>query len=258
MLGLAVLGELGRRSIPQALDPRHVIAVREIELLLRHRRGARPVDAREEEAFFRAAAARLLAYAGAEAGIEAALGWAGAMCPRLVAARSLPELGAIARRYAGRPPHRPETLGTLLAVTPAEREGLRLTKIRYAGQDDGRLLVDGRRRDAARKRDARRKAGATPREASASQTKPWLAAGYASRRTWERHGKPLSRAVSQTRPKQDPLRGSSSLKGTEDEFTTRAIGARSMSLDAVLLAAIPVPPGAAGGGRPADPSRCAP
>lgn len=38
---------------------------------------------------------------------------------------------------------------------------------------------------------AKRKAqGVTPREQSASRTKPWIAAGFKTRRTWERHGKP--------------------------------------------------------------------
>jgi hypothetical protein len=43
--------------------------------------------------------------------------------------------------------------------------------------------------------DRRRAAGAKPREqylaAAVSRTKPWEAAGFRSRRTWERHGKPL-------------------------------------------------------------------
>jgi hypothetical protein len=45
----------------------------------------------------------------------------------------------------------------------------------------------------------RRKQGINPREQSASRTKPWEAAGFNCRRTWERHGKPTApTAVSQT------------------------------------------------------------
>jgi hypothetical protein len=44
----------------------------------------------------------------------------------------------------------------------------------------------------------RRKQGIKPREQSASRTKPWEAAGFNCRRTWERHGKPTPAAVSQT------------------------------------------------------------
>jgi hypothetical protein len=56
--------------------------------------------------------------------------------------------------------------------------------------------------DRAYRQRRRRANGAKPRaqyEAeSASRTKPWLAAGFRCRRTWERHGKP-SEAVSQVR-----------------------------------------------------------
>jgi hypothetical protein len=48
-----------------------------------------------------------------------------------------------------------------------------------------------RERMLGRKRQAkwRRTNCATPRAESASRTKPWLAAGYKCRSTWERHGK---------------------------------------------------------------------
>jgi hypothetical protein len=47
-------------------------------------------------------------------------------------------------------------------------------------------------KDRKRKEKRRRKDGAKPREQSISRTKPWLAAGYRCRRTWERHGKPVA------------------------------------------------------------------
>jgi hypothetical protein len=51
-----------------------------------------------------------------------------------------------------------------------------------------RKATDQRRNTARRVR----KPGYKPHAASASRTKPWLAAGFTCRRTWERHGKPAT------------------------------------------------------------------
>ena len=56
-----------------------------------------------------------------------------------------------------------------------------------------------RNRERERKRRLRLAAGRTPRAqyeaTSKSHTKPWLSDGYNTRRTWERHGKPVPAAV---------------------------------------------------------------
>jgi len=83
-----------------------------------------------------------------------------------------------------------DTLAWRLGLTMAERTALGITTI-------GAIDCNKAEREAARR--ARRRAadlarrqmrGATPRAASASQTRPWEAFGT-SRRTWERRGKPV-------------------------------------------------------------------
>jgi hypothetical protein len=88
--------------------------------------------------------------------------------------------------------------GELLGISAAAGEKHRLT---HLGANDDPDLVKRKRyaaarrkeRDRLRKEAERRAAGAKPRAeyeaTSASQTKPWLAAGYKTRRTWERHRK---------------------------------------------------------------------
>lgn len=222
MVGMAVLGEFETRAGGQRLNPQHIVLIRELEALLAARRRSRLVEASEEEGFLRAAAPRIFAHAGAESGLEAVLGWARAKCPRLVAERGLAHVETIAKRYRNRAPHKAETLGYLLNVTPEEREGLGLTKIRYAGQDDGRLILDRRARKAAAEKARRQKSGAKPRELSASKTEPWIAAGFKTRRTWERHGKPEAKfeAVSQKRGKQSSFQDETPLKVAVHEFAT--------------------------------------
>ena len=222
MVGMAILGEYETRAGGQRLNPQHIVLIRELEALLAARRRSRQIEADEEEAFLRAAAPRIFAHAGAESGLSAVLGWARAKCPRLVAERGVAHVETIAKRYRNRAPHKAETLGDLLNVTPEEREGLGLTKIRYAGQDDGRLVLDRRARKAAAEKARRQKNGAKPRELSASKTEPWIAAGFKTRRTWERHGKPepKSDAVSQKRGKQSSLQDETPLKVAVHEFAT--------------------------------------
>ena len=170
MVGMAILGEFEMRAGGQRFSPQHVVLIRELEALLAARRRSRLVEADEEEAFLRAAAPRIFAHAGTGSGLKAVLGWARAKCPRLVAERGLAHVETIAKRYRNRAPHKAETLGDLLNVTPEEREGLGLTKIRYSGQDDGRLVLDRRARKAAAEKARRQRKGSTPRELSASQT----------------------------------------------------------------------------------------
>jgi hypothetical protein len=69
-------------------------------------------------------------------------------------------------------------------------------------------LTDEERKARERERGQRRRAskGATPRSQSLSKTQPWLAAGFNSRRTWERHGKPQPTPQSGTHEPMPQLR----------------------------------------------------
>jgi hypothetical protein len=80
-------------------------------------------------------------------------------------------------------------MAAMLRVRKAERDKLKLKTI--GAIDWKKDQRDAARNEAHRVRQLlnRLKAGATPREESASRTKPWIADGYKSRRTWERHGK---------------------------------------------------------------------
>ena len=90
-----------------------------------------------------------------------------------------------------------QTLGVMkigaFNVPKAERQKLR--RERYRPRK--------RAKERAWRQRQRRAKGMKPREQyeaeSVSRTKPWLAAGFRCRRTWERHGKPAPEAVSQVR-----------------------------------------------------------
>ncbi len=95
-----------------------------------------------------------------------------------------------------------EALGQLLGLRDAERQRLRLRTIRACDVS----TAEGKRRRLERQRQCqqrlRRARGVVSRaeyEAkSISRTKPWLLFGFKSRRTWERHGKPVpTNAVSE-------------------------------------------------------------
>lgn len=85
-----------------------------------------------------------------------------------------------------------EDIGRHLNVTLAEHERLRLTHITPNDLKPAEFARYRNQRNAARRKASRLKTGQTkrPRELSASQTQPWFAAGFKTRRTWERHGKP--------------------------------------------------------------------
>jgi hypothetical protein len=91
--------------------------------------------------------------------------------------------------YAEHKDHKLRTIGAL-DMPKAERKALR--RARYRERERGL--------DRLRKTKRRRANGAKPHAESASRTKPWEAAGYSCRRTWERRGKPPPEAVSQISP----------------------------------------------------------
>ncbi|WP_058636091.1 hypothetical protein [Aureimonas ureilytica] len=181
-IGRCILGEFGSREAPKS-NPSHAIALRELETLLRDRRRRRPISGEELATFVRIAVPRLLARAGA-AEHDKAIAWARALAP---------ELGEdwarrIVDRYSRNAPYKPRTIGDLLAVTREERDRLRLTKIRYAGQTDRRVAADRREKDREYQKRKRAAAGATPRENSLAALRPWEAEGI-SESTWRRRRK---------------------------------------------------------------------
>jgi hypothetical protein len=95
-------------------------------------------------------------------------------------------------------PPKADTLAWRINLTAPVRDRLGIRTIgavdmpkreRTKRRKDRKRLADAVRASAKRKA-----AGATPRAESASQTKPWTAAGFGCRRTWERHGKPAPEA----------------------------------------------------------------
>lgn len=83
---------------------------------------------------------------------------------------------------------RPAELGALLRLTVAERESLGITKIRPGGMTPKQFTAYQRKRKTAAEKARRATKGATPREQTVAQTKPWEALGMA-RRTYYRHMK---------------------------------------------------------------------
>jgi hypothetical protein len=85
-----------------------------------------------------------------------------------------------------------DTLAKYLHISDAERTALKITTI--GAHDVPKAERQKRRKEKRRLADkARRRAlGAKAHELSICQTKPWIAAGFRCRRTWERHGKPVA------------------------------------------------------------------
>jgi hypothetical protein len=90
------------------------------------------------------------------------------------------------------------TLGERLRLTFAERSRLRIQTIGACDiSEAGMALI---RKQKKRQRDKERRQRQPRAEylaASLSQTKPWIAAGFNTRRTWERNGKPSVASVRQ-------------------------------------------------------------
>jgi hypothetical protein len=80
-----------------------------------------------------------------------------------------------------------KTAGKLLSVTADERWRCRITQMDAVDDTPEQRQSVRREIDRQRKQRERKANGATPRAQSLSQTKPWLAAGFKCRRTWERH-----------------------------------------------------------------------
>lgn len=85
-----------------------------------------------------------------------------------------------------------EELGGLLHLTNADRERLKLWRIRPFDMTEEQLAKQAKEKERARRERARRKRGIRTKEAylaeSASRPKPWITEGI-SQRTWQRRQK---------------------------------------------------------------------
>jgi len=85
-------------------------------------------------------------------------------------------------------------LGERLNLTYAQRAKLDIRTIRACDISEAGMALIRKQKKRQRDRLRRKLRGAKPRAeylaASISQTKPWIAAGFNTRRTWERDGKP--------------------------------------------------------------------
>jgi hypothetical protein len=82
------------------------------------------------------------------------------------------------------------TLGERLRVTYGERARLQLRTIGPCDMTEAAMALIRKQKKRQRERLRRLARGAQPQADSISRAKPWIAAGFNSRRTWERHGKP--------------------------------------------------------------------
>jgi hypothetical protein len=83
-------------------------------------------------------------------------------------------------------------LGQRHQVTNAERERLRIWRIAACDMTAEEAPEWRKAKAKARMRKLRQSRGGKSQATSISRTKPWVAAGYKCRRTWERHRKKLA------------------------------------------------------------------
>jgi hypothetical protein len=96
-----------------------------------------------------------------------------------------------------------DEIAEILGVTLDMRQRLKLWSFGACDATREERLArakdDKRRKDRERARQRRRAAGKPSRAqfeaTSRSRTKPWIAAGFQCRRTWERHGQPVASVV---------------------------------------------------------------
>jgi hypothetical protein len=97
------------------------------------------------------------------------------------------------------PPRRwtADALGKHLRVTDVERATLHIYTISSFQTPKAEREKNRKEKHRLVEQARRRANGSKPREQSYSRTKPWEAAGFRCRRTWERHGKPVSQIRAQ-------------------------------------------------------------
>lgn len=82
------------------------------------------------------------------------------------------------------------TLGERLQLTYADRSRLRIRTIGPCDMTEAIMAVIRKQKRRQREKARRLSRGAKSQAASITRTRPWIAAGFNTRRTWERHGKP--------------------------------------------------------------------
>jgi len=83
-----------------------------------------------------------------------------------------------------------DILGERLNLTYAERAKLDIRTIRACDISEAGMALIRKQKRRQRARLRRQSRGAKSQADSISRTKPWIAAGFNTRRTWERKGKP--------------------------------------------------------------------
>lgn len=196
-VGKAVLGyhhkpaRIAGSSTPWSFERQRLS---EIEAVVEHRHNG-PCDTDDGEAYLRAALPHILVEArqpGTPMHRTNAILWANRWTPRILDEVTLDWLNELEHEFATRPRLiRADTLAKMLGVTKAERDALGLTTIGATDWNRRQRVAARKRLHAERQKQARAKAsGYKPRDKAASKIKPWIEAGFRSRRTWERHGKP--------------------------------------------------------------------
>jgi hypothetical protein len=144
----------------------------------------------EGQRYFDVMVVHIAIICGGEGFDLAAEEWAMQHTPKLSAAYVAEGIDS-ARRAGGF--YASRDIGRYLNVTLAEHDRLRLTHVTPSDVSSAEFKRYRNERAAARRKVERLKTGKTktPHELSASQLKPWIAAGFNTRKTWERHGKPM-------------------------------------------------------------------
>ncbi|OHV16221.1 hypothetical protein BK022_13525 [Methylorubrum extorquens] len=164
--------------------------------LIRHRHGG-PCDTDDGEAYYLAALPHLVAKSwayGIEEGRIRSREWAAMWTPTLWAEKpaswfdeqELRLLGGF-DNHDGRPSlPSADDFARALGITAAELKAYDLHTIGAIDRLEAQRLAEKREADRQYQAVKRTLAGATPRKASISAEKPWLAYGISNRRTWER------------------------------------------------------------------------
>lgn len=166
----------------------------ELEALISYRHGG-SCDTDDGELYLRAALPHLIAVAlvpGTPMHRTNAILWSNRWTPRILDEVAYDWFGKIEHEFATRKRLiKADTLAKMLGVNREEREAIGLTTIGAKDWTKRQRVIAGKKRHAERQKAARATAkGYTPREVSAARSQPWLEAGFRTRRTWERHGKP--------------------------------------------------------------------
>lgn len=152
--------------------------IKEIGLLIRHRHSTTYCDTADGEIYLAAAATHFDNEAHCRK-------WAENWTPLL----NITQIGRAYNSGLNIGKRTADQIANDLRVTKHERSSLKLTTIGAVDFNKAQRIQARRDKHREASRARRLAAGAIPRSESSSQQKPWLSAGYNSRRTWERNGK---------------------------------------------------------------------